>query len=35
MKIPFGELRRLSPRKKKNMTELEMEHLSGTRPEFP
>ena len=35
MKITFGELRSLSPRKKKSMTELEMEHLSGTRPGFP
>lgn len=35
MKITFGELRRLSPRKKKSMTELEMEYSSGIRPGFP
>lgn len=35
MKITFGELRRLNPRKKKSLTELEMEHLSGTHPGFP
>lgn len=35
MKITFGELRRLDPRKKEGFAELEMEHLSGIRPEFP
>lgn len=34
MKITFGELRRLNPRQKEGFDELEMEHLSGTRPGF-